>query len=118
MGNPFGSNNNLAARDQNPFDEEPEVVKKREKKSSKSSNKFARNSLIGSLGLGSHKEDSGAAEEELARLRQENEWYNRQNKILQEDVQSKVRHFYKLGLDRENARKPFFELVKVKTNLV
>ena len=66
------------------------MVKKREKKSSKSSNKFARNSLIGSLGLGSHKEDSGAAEEELARLRQENEWYNRQNKILQEDVQSKV----------------------------
>merc|ERR1712227_568941 len=109
VGNPFGSNNNLAARDQNPFEEEPEVEKKREKKSSKSSNKFARNSLIGSLGLGSHKEDSGAAEEELARLRQENEWYNRQNKILQEDVQSKDKEIKDLNLYIESL------LVKIMT---
>ena len=83
--NPFGSASNL---DEDKNDEE--VVKRREKKPGKSSNKFGRNSLIGSLGLGSHKEDHGAHEEEIARLRQENEWYGRQNKILQEDVASKV----------------------------
>ena len=86
VGNPFGSASNL--NDEPPKEEE--VVKRREKKSNKSQNKFGRNSLIGSLGLGSHKEDTGQHEEEIARLRQENEWYNRKNKILQEENQLKV----------------------------
>jgi len=102
--NPFGSASNL---DEDKPDEDG--VKRREKKTGKSSNKFGRNSLISSLGLGSHKEHHGAHEEEIARLRQENEWYGRQNKILQEDVASKDKEVKDLNLYIESL------LVKIMT---
>jgi len=105
IGNPFGSASNL--NDEPPKEEE--VVKRREKKSNKSQNKFGRNSLIGSLGLGSHKEDTGQHEEEIARLRQENEWYNRKNKILQEENQLKDKEIKDLNLYIESL------LVKIMT---
>ena len=92
--NPFGSqqsdgqNNPFGSEEDVSFEPKPparhEEVKLRQKKSKSGG-------LRASLGLGSHKEESNSVlEEELAKVKQENEWLNRQNRILQSSLGSKV----------------------------
>lgn len=92
--NPFGSqqsdgpNNPFGSEEDVSFEPKPparhEEVKLRQKKTKSGG-------LRASLGLGSHKEESNSVlEEELAKVKQENEWLNRQNRILQSSLGSKV----------------------------
>ena len=70
----------------------PTAVKLRQKPDRRESKKSARNSLLGSLGLGSHKEekDDLIEDQEKVKLKQENEWLTRQNKTLNDSLKSKV----------------------------
>ena len=70
----------------------PQANLRRKPERRESTKKSVRNSLIGSLGLGSHKEEKDDLKEdhEKVKLKQENEWLNRQNKSLQENLALKV----------------------------
>lgn len=103
--NPFGSAHDLS----NPFDEpeskptsqevSPTAVKLRQKPDRRESKKSTRNSLLGSLGLGSHKEekDDLIEDQEKVKLKQENEWLTRQNKTLNDSLNSKDKEIKELN---------------------
>jgi hypothetical protein len=110
--NPFGSAQDLSnpfeEKSNNPFQElenissqeaSPSAVKLRQKPDRRESKKSARNSLLGSLGLGSHKEEKDDLNEdqEKSKLKQENEWLARQNKSLNDALNTKDKEIKELN---------------------